>query len=252
MHSWEEQATVGLEKEMASLGPPRMGAGSSSACPVRSCADAQQNFEDIFSGSSWSGGTYHIGVLGDSSELYCEPATDGGDPWTLIVRFNAMTDACPSEWTATPMGGHSLCARDSSGVKSHTFEVPSLEYTVMKGNIDAAFKNSVDGFLASPLEDLTGAYVDGISVRMGSEHVYTFGLGHASHHCSRSPPSFVGSDYTCTVGDRSSGFNGPYGTGWWEVSGGAATSDDITVQLMADQDIDDEDVAIKSIQLKIR
>jgi len=122
----------------------------------------------------------------------------------------------------------------------------------MMGNIDGAFQESADGFLGTPLEDLTGPYADGISVRMGSQHVYTLALGHASHHCERTLPSFVGSDYTCIFDDMGSGFEGPYGTDWWESSHGPGTTSDITVQLMADQDIDDEDVAIKSIQLKIR
>jgi hypothetical protein len=226
--------------------------GSSSACPINTCSIAKNNFEAFFSGSSWAGGYYHLGVIGDSSELYCEPAADGGDPWTVVVKFSAMTDPCPSTWTATTMGAHNLCARNTSGVRSHTFPMPELDYSEMQGNIVGAFKQSVDGWSAPPLEDLTGIYVDGISVRMDTEHVYTLALGHVSSHCSRPPPSLVGDDYTCIVGLNTSSFEGPYETDWWEHSGGPGTTSDITVQLMADQGIDDEDVAIKSIQLKIR
>jgi hypothetical protein len=226
--------------------------GSSGSCPLSSCADAKSNHDALFPSDTWDGGYYHLGEIGSSSELYCEPSTDGGDPWTFVVNFDASTDDCPALWTATSMGSTSLCSRNSDGVRTHTFTVPELEFSEMMGNITGAMQNSVDGFLETPLEDISRAYADGIGVRMGSNHLYTFALGHAAHHCTRSPPSFVGDDYTCTIGTRSGGFTGPHGTGWWASSFDSTTASDIYVQLMADQDISDEDVAIKSIQLKIR
>ncbi|MGB0638468.1 MAG: hypothetical protein ACPGTU_03985 [Myxococcota bacterium] len=226
--------------------------GSSSACPVSSCADAKSNHDALFPSDTWAGGYYHLGEVASSAELYCEPSTDGGDPWTFVVNFDASTDDCPALWTSTSMGSTRLCSRNSSGVRTHTFTVPELEFSEMKGNINGAMQNSVDGFLETPLEDISRAYADGIGVRMGSTHLYTFALGHATHHCTRSPPSFVGDDYTCTIGSRSGGFTGLYGTGWWESSFGSTTASDIQVQLMADQDTSDEDVAINLIQLKIR
>ena len=129
-----------------------------------------------------------------------------------------------------------------------------MSYTEVKGKFVGAFLNSADGFNDPvPDTDATGMYLDGIGARSGTTHLYSLALGHVGHHCSRSRPGFLGDNYTCIVGSRStSAFTGPYPTGTWTRSFSSPLTDDITVQLMADSTIDDEDIAVQGVSIAVR
>lgn len=191
---------------------------------------------------------------------------------------------CPSNFRLNTYGSMRLCGRARTGCVSIPVRVHGKSYNQVRGRVIGYQYSSPDAF-HSGSSSIDGVYVDGVSITHGRnprKHVWTLGAGLFSYSKSsvtcpgtgygRPQPTFVGNNYFCTSGNFGSGWqrtlyhvplwstvtgncahcNGRYDVPYFCTQLTKPTTDDLEIRVCGNQDTNDEDIKIKSIELYIK
>jgi hypothetical protein len=139
------------------------------------------------------------------SDITTTPAC-GGPGWRLAVSLDMsdQSQQCPPPWieSSTPERSCFKGSGDSGGCVGVSFPVAGSAYNHVCGYLTALSERTVDGFHTG-LDDINGAYIDGVSVTRGRprEHIWTFATQFGDDcPCSGgvNPPMFVEDNYFCS------------------------------------------------------
>ena len=144
-----------------------------------------------------------------------------GPGWINIADMDASyySGECPEEWDKHEANGKYFCQAPSAapGCYSIYYPVPfGTSYNKTAGYVHGYQKGTTDGFQGSQYYGISGPYVDGVSITLGSpdnrKHIWTYAIGYSkdgsypNKNCPCSvtpgpdPPSFVGEHYYCHSG----------------------------------------------------
>ena len=134
--------------------------------------------------------------------------------WTRLGKLDMTirSSRCPSSLVLNTIGGTRICTKSTSGCRSVSIPSRGIRYSRRCGRIRGYQKQSPDGFQYNT-RSINTYYVDGVSITRGSprKHIWSLAAGIACRcPCSsttrsgRRVPSFVGSDYYCESGYRTS------------------------------------------------
>jgi len=187
--------------------------GMSQTNPAASCHEIYQ----LNPTSRGSVGQYWIKTSEGLFEVTCNMklkcgGVEGG--WMQVVDVDMNRDEnCPGTWhkITTP---RRLCLGKVVGCASAHFYVKGVSYEYICGQAKGYQQGSTDAY-QSKSQSIDGAYVDGISITLGSprKHVWTYAVGlsddydYPDYNCPCAthpgppPPAFVGNDYYCEAGD---------------------------------------------------
>ena len=190
--------------------------GTSAANPAISC-------DEIYRRNPTSRGTigqYWITTDKGLFKVTCNMrikcgGVEGG--WMQVVDVDMnRDDHCPGTWLQNSNSKKSLCYGYGAGCSSAYFYAKGYSYENICGQAKAYQKGSTDAFEHGAVS-LDGAYVDGISITIGSprRHVWTYAAGLSDNdtsdrsccncpcavHPGRYPPTFIRNDYYCESGN---------------------------------------------------
>ena len=212
---------------------------------------------------------------------------EGG--WMQVVDVDMnRDDSCPGTWhkITTP---RRLCLGYVAGCASAHFDVKGVSYEHICGEAKGYQKGNPNAFQNSQYASVEGAYVDGISITIGSphKHVWTYAVGRSDDydytpykincpcatHPGNSSAEFVGNDYYCesgVAGDSDvnlyylsnplwdgngctigSGCCAQIGMPWFYRKLPVPVADDFEVRICKDQEHDNEDVAVEVVKIYI-
>ena len=189
--------------------------GNNKANPASSCDEIYQRNPTSRGtiGQYWIATGKGIFKVTCNMKLKCG-GVEGG--WMQVVDVDMSRDVhCPGTWQQGSDSGISLCYGYAAGCSSAYFYAKGYRYENICGQAKAYQKGSPDAF-GSRLLSLDSAYVDGISITIGSprRHVWTYAAGLSDNETSYSccncpcaahpgppPPSFVRNDYYCESGN---------------------------------------------------
>ena len=197
---------------------------------------------------------------------------------------------CPNALKLYTSNSLRLCGKKTgNGCDSIVISTGGQAYQEVRGKAKAYQFGSPDGF--STREDINSNYVDGISITHGKsrKHIWTYAIGFrryrpsTPHHSTcpstgsgQGPPGFVGDNYFCS--SANSGNPGQERSDWAPVlyptplwsnirgdcsdCGGndlffciklpTPTSDDLEIRVCTDENLDNEDVRIESMDFYVR
>ena len=234
---------------------------------------------------------------GYASQVYCnmtKQCCGSTGMWMRVTHLN-MTNPnhnCPQGFR-TITSPKRMCGRQSGpGCVSTTFPVHGIQYQNICGRAIGYQDNSPNAF--EPYYDnrqitIDGTYLDGISITHGHhprKHIWSFAAALDETRSNEfvcpcttnSPftgviPPFVGQDYFCETGSRSTYQNKIYSDDpLWDGHGCGAgstccrfnsppwfckqlsqpTSDDVELRLCADQNLANEDILIELVELYVQ
>ena len=201
---------------------------------------------------------------------------------------------CPSEWEYYNDTGIRTCGRPTSNMASCTPKnyIPAVKYSGVCGRVIGYQFGSPDGFSRPNNKNLTGAYLDGVSITYGDppNHIWSYvaGVSESSDQlpvhvvdncpCSRpnngsEPPPTVGDSYYCESGNSGDSLpasfyqNDPLWDGqqcegtccagtksppWFSVQLPAPTTDDITVSICGNEGTDNENTSIELLEIFVQ
>ncbi len=222
--------------------------------------------------------------------LLCGNVTGG---WTRVVELNMKYSShqCPSGLMERNDSNIRTCVSlsDAAGCSSTIFSTVNIGYTRVCGKFTGYQIGNTNAF-ASPLNNISSYYVDGVSITHGSprQHIWTFAAARdvtsndLDSKCpcivtngTSEPPSFVGDDYFCDTGSdrhfiRDDQFfsENPLWDGegcvppntccsfntppWFYKQLPQPTTDDIEMRVCRDEVPRYEDVAIEMIEVYIQ
>jgi hypothetical protein len=171
--------------------------------------------------SSPSGYYWVTASNGSAVRVYCDMTRSCGGitgGWTRVIELDMRNSShqCPSGLRQRTFSSTRTCARntDPAGCSAVFISVTS-QYLNICGKITAYQLGSPDAFRGRYGVNVSGNYVDGISLTYGSpkQHIWSFAAGLdevgtvAQYNCActnsnlanrtRPPPAFVGDDYFC-------------------------------------------------------
>lgn len=183
----------------------------------RSCAEIRRSRPNSYSG-------YYkiVNNQGREVQVYCHMGRlcgiDGG--WRRLVRLDMTTETakCPPALKLVTVGSTKLCTRPNSGGGCTSVNIcpQGVNYTYVCGHATGYQFGSTDGAHAYHYrsKSINGPYIDGVSLTRGSprQHIFTYisalsETQRADCPCSPrgpQPPSFVGSNYYCESGFKTS------------------------------------------------
>ncbi|XP_065890626.1 uncharacterized protein [Dysidea avara] len=261
--------------------------GMSKDNPATSCQEIYQHNPT----SRGSVGQYWIKTSEGSYEVTCNmklkcDGVEGGWMRAVDVDMN-RDDSCPGTWhkVTTP---RRLCLGNDSGCSSSHYHVKGIDYQHICGQAKGYQKGSTDAY-QSKMQSIDGAYVDGISITLGSprKHVWTYAAGLSDDynypnfncpcatHPGPPPPAFVGNHYYCESGDVGEYYDGtPYylsdplwdgdgcGTGngccaqigmpWFYRKLPVPVAEDFEVRICKNGHNMDEDIAVEKLEIYIK
>ena len=199
---------------------------------------------------------------------------------------------CPSGLMEHSFSTTRTCINPSmtAGCSSNIVNVVDIEYSAVCGKVIGYQIGHTNAFINAGIDS---TYVDGVSLTHGSprQHIWTFAVARDElsrfkvFHCpcinagtsdvgTSTPPSFVGDDYFCDTGARSSASPGMFygedplwdGAGcgshssccdpeslpWFYKQLPQPTIDNIDLRVCRDEVPDGEDIAIEMIELYIQ
>ena len=259
-----------LEKRMDALHE----LGSTPCHAAGSCAEILEKDRSSPSGYYWV-----TDVTGHPHSVYCDMTRSCGGVtggW-MRVAYLDMTNSshqCPSGLSQRTDSGVRSCAASSdlATCSSVLYRSHAIQYSQLCGKIIAYQANSMDGFHAitsARVARIDFNYVDGVSLTHGNaprKHIWTFAAGHCP---GTAPPAFVNNHYfndglahRPTVYLHNPLWDGvDCGTNtcchlnnppWFHRLLPQPTADDIEMRMCRDQPRNDEDVAIKVIEIYVQ
>ncbi len=151
--------------------------------------------------------------------------------------------------------------KDDAGCTTILYSTFKISYTKITGQIRAYQIGTLDGFSGRRGMNIGDNYVDGVSITSNNEHVWTFAAG---CNCDSMKPVAVGVNYTC---DKPPSCSAGYfcnihlwesqkcsnPSPWWFLRTlDHPTAANIEVRVCRDQDRDDEDLAISTLELYVQ
>ena len=215
----------------------------------------------------------------------------GYGDWVRIAYLNMSdpTQQCPRAWRgySDPVRSCGRPVSSRSSCAAVNFSSNGKQYSSVCGRALGYQKGSPDGFGSTDFDTtLDGIYVDGISMTHGSPrtHIWTFATGlytgenRNANNCpcegGRQQPDFVGGNFFCGSGDRTTPFdynkfynqdplwngaNCPNTTGcpfnsppWFSTRLPVPTNDDIEVRICGDQGTGNEDTPLQFLEIYIQ
>ncbi len=199
--------------------------------------------------------------------VYCDMTnTFGGDSkgWMRIAKFDV--NHCPSGLMAHTSGSIETCivSDNNAGCTEIVYSTAKISYAEITGQIRGYQIGTLDGFIdinSQPRSiNISANYVDGISVISNNEHIWTFAAG---CDCNSMKPDTIGSNYTCDQHPSCSA--GAFcNTQLWESQKCGEyspwflrtlvhpTTAHIIVRVCRDQNREDEDLAISTLELYVQ
>ena len=238
---------------------------------------------------------------GETHNVYCVmqvPCSENSDGWTRVAYLDMTnpTHTCPRGLRQINSPKR-VCGRslNHGGCNSVTFDSNSIPFTKICGRVIGYHFGTPSGFAAAG-SNIDSPYVEGVSLTHGlnpRKHIWTFAnalqeevpgtqsweRGHVcpcTHSLSTMQvPSFVGSDYFCDSGSRTTGVVGTLYTAdpLWDGQGCEVestccefnsppwfykhlpqpTNDNIELRICADQEaLHDEDSPVEIIELLVQ
>ena len=246
--------------------------------PGKSCDDIYQ----INKASRGVSGNYWINTTTGVHQVYCDMELECGGHkggWMRIADLDTSRgDDCPSGWgrITSPVV---VCAAtiSSGGCYSANFPTLNTPYSKVCGMAVGYQSRTTDGFR---FQSINAPYVEGLSITYGNprKHIWTYAI----HNCpcfdnpSGSPPPFVHDNYYCESGSLQNPvapvagiyINDPVWDGencsgedsccsepsqpWFYRQIPLTTSEDIEARICRDEDISNEDVLIRELQLYVQ
>ena len=218
---------------------------------------------------SYASGNYIVrsstGVL---RSVYCDMnRTFGGNStgWMRVAELDVNN--CPPGLRPETTNPLDTCVvtEDNAGCTEIVYPVYNVEYTNITGQIRGYQIDTCDGFVQrndniprpTHITDFTSNYLDGISILIDGQHVWSFAAGCNCDNTINKPTN-IHQYYTCD-GVEAAEFNGLlwisqqcHEDSVWFFRRLNSTSKDIRVRICRDQDRDDEDLAVKTVELYIQ
>ena len=101
--------------------------------------------------------------------------------WINIVNFVALRgDKCPGRWEKIPLLGRNMCRSTiSHRCSSYIYNNQGIHYNDIRGMVIGYQKGYTTAFSRWHGKDINDAYVDGVSITIGSprKHVWTYAAG---------------------------------------------------------------------------
>ncbi len=218
--------------------------------------------------SSYLSGNYILrSSTGALRSVYCNMIDRfGGDStgWMRVAKLDVNN--CPPGLMAHTFGSIKTCivSDNNAGCTEVVYSTAKISYAKITGQIRGYQIGTLDGFRdirSQPRSmNISANYVDGISVTSNNEHVWTFAAG---CDCNSMKPDTIGSNYTCDK-PPSCDIGVFCTTHLWESQKCAnsfpwflrtldhPTAADIKVRVCRDQDRQDEDLAISTLELYVQ
>ena len=213
--------------------------------------------------------------------------------WIRLAYFD-MTDPsqnCPAIFDQFRTESKWLCGKRRSGCISAVFPSNGVAFSRVCGRVIGYQQGEPDAFkplYVNPLTTIDDLYVDGVSITHGKsprDHIWTFAAaqdetqsGYRVCPCTLNGtydgrvPDFIGSDYTCETGSRTSASSDSfYGADpLWDGQGcgqsssccdrppgfckelGTATTDDLELRLCSDSSSSDEGTPLELVELYVQ
>ena len=213
---------------------------------VRICTDEPFNNEAIFINSLELYVEYAVrDALVSRGDLISSCAGVEG-VWRRIGNFDiAAGDNCPSPWyKILTYNGVNYCTGSASnfGCYSVSYSTNAMSYQQVCGRARVYPKSTPDSFKNLGIDS---TYIDGISVTHGNprQHIWTYAFQIGS--CS-SPPSFVGTHYSCEVTVHSVST-----LPWFYHQLSDNIQDDVEVRICTDEPFNNEAILIYSLELYV-
>jgi len=226
--------------------------------------------EDILKSDPFSSSGYYFtkSESGQLRSVYCRMERCGTDdkPWTRVAYLNL--DNCPPGTKAKVFHGKKTCLveRDKEYLNGNCTEIvypisQKDSYSKICGKIQGYSVGTLDGIVFKSVTDVNRFYVDGVSVVTGNTHVWTLVAGKC---LANKIPQFVGTHWGCTdVGichkigkfchEHILWVNPRHDSNrQWFNRESLQGASNITVRVCRDQNPDDEDIALKEIELYIK
>ena len=200
--------------------------------------------------------------------VYCEiNGTLGGNStgWMRVAELDVNN--CPSglrhEITNDSVNT-CVVIEDNAGCTEIIYPMYNIRYTQITGQVRGYQVESLDGFVShntriprpTNFTDLNNNYLDGVSISTNGQHVWSFAAG---CNClnTNNKPTIIGRDYTCDgIEGRpyidllwASQQCGTYST--WFHKAVSPTTTDIKVRICRDENRENEDLALKTLELYV-
>ena len=246
--------------------------GSSPVHPASSCAEILQEYPESSSGYYWVGST-----TGHAHSVYCDMTrTCGGvtGGWMRVAYLDMSNSShqCPSSLHQRSDSNVRSCAVESDEASCSTvwYESHGIHYSRVCGKVHGYFFNTPDGFLGRfTSSNIDSNYVDGVSLtysRNNRQHLWSF-AARISCPCG-AVPTFVGSNYFCDTRQYgATDLNNPLWDGegcgsntcctynnppWFYRQLSHTTTEDIEMRLCRNQERDDEDTAVGTVEIYVQ
>ena len=250
--------------------------------PASSCNEIYQH--NI--ASRQNSGHYWINTTQGLYEVKCKMGlqcggVEGG--WMQVVDVNmAQDNSCPGTWRMVTSPRKLCVGGVNAGCDSAHFNTRGVSFQHICGQTKSYQKGTPDAFNGKSTKGIDEIYVDGISITLGSprQHIWTYSGAYqdnAACPCSQSPggkPSaFIESNYYCESGTNvgpnvnsfylsdplwdgqdcpsNSGCCAQLGMPWFYRRTPVPLSENIEVRICKDQTHNDEDIAIKKMEIYI-
>ena len=229
-----------------------------------SCADI------LFHNLSSSSGYYLVrSSTGQLTSVYCDMTRTCGNitgGWMRVAELDL--DSCPTGLISQSFNGTRTCIRseETPNCTSILYSSLNIQYSKICGRIRGYGVGSVDGFFGRTAQHsmvVTDNYLDGISIAINTDHVWSFVAGRCDS-CVIKKPSFIDSDFTCDDNNPICSGEMLCGSILWNTNKCGKTTPvfykqlsnnittDINVKVCRNEARNNEDIAVTSIDLYIQ
>ena len=222
------------------------------------CADILR-----FNPSSSSGYYTFRSSTGQLTSVYCDMTRTCGNitgGWMRVAELDLYN--CPTGLRSKLFNGMRTCIRNevTSGCTPILYRSFNIPYSIVCGQIRGYGVGSIDGLHRS--NDGTSVndnYLDGISISSNGNHVWSFVAGDCI--CNATKYDFIGNDWTCAGTNCGIGNFCP--SLLWNTSTcgmvtsffkdlSVSTTADVVMRVCRDEERDNEDIAISSVELYVQ
>ena len=227
---------------------------------IASCADILR-----FNSSSSSGYYTFRSCTGQLTSVYSDMTRTCGNitgGWMRVAQLDL--DHCPTGLRSELFDGIRTCIRNEveSGCTPILYSSFNVPYSKVCGQIRGYGVGTIDGlyrFNQIRGNSVNDNYLDGISISSNGNHVWSFVAGDC--RCNRHKHAFIGNDWTCAGTNCGLGSFCP--NLLWNTSTcgmmtpffkdlSVSTTEDVVMRVCRDEDRDNEDIAITSVELYVQ
>ena len=227
---------------------------------IASCADILQ-----FNPSSSSGYYTFRFSTGQLTSVYCDMTRTCGNitgGWMRVAELDLYD--CPTGLRSELFNGIRTCIRNevASGCTPILYSSFNIPYSKVCGQIRGYGVGTIDGLYQSSQihgNSVNDNYLDGVSISSNGSHVWSFVAGDC--RCDGHKQAFIGNDWTCAGTGCGHGNICP--SLLWNTSTygmvtpffkdlSLSTTEDVVMRVCRDEERDNEDIAITSVELYVQ